>query len=158
LYSKKGGTVSIAFKKDELNLEHFIEVSRDSLVGDWPLEILLLSKKQKGYFMAESMAMYRFHDGGITSYRIKSKEDFLADRLMVCKRMRKYTDQKRVLNFFIGEIYLHLFLYKEKARWLCMIKGFTLILANIHFKKIDNSNTNLSFRHFLSLLFKRTTR
>ncbi len=154
LYGKNGATLSIVYRSECLNIPQYSMITKDSLIGDWPTELLLLSQGCKGFYMAETMGVYRNHAGGITKYRKISKDKFLEDRLMICMRLKKIAKDKRYLNFFIGELFLHLSFYK-KPKATFFFKGFGLVLCNMHFKRNRNINKSLTLQSYASLLFKR---
>ena len=154
LYGKNGYTVSMMFRNEDFNINEYIAIAEHALIGDWPLELLLLSKNKKGFFLPETMAIYRYHMAGI-SKRPVPKETFLKDRLDIATNLRKYAINKRQLDFFIGELYLHMSLQAQKSQAKYFFKGLGLVLLNIHFKKSKNINKRLSLQNFISLFFKR---
>lgn len=153
LYSKNGFSVSTVYRTEDFNIKQYEEIIRGALIGDWPMELLLLAQGKKGYFMAETMGVYRDHAEGATKKNFLAKDEYYERRLAICEKFRGITKYNRALNFFMGELYLHLSLHKKNGRFACFVKGAGLVLFNMHFQK--RKNTNLSLQAYLGFLFKR---
>ncbi len=77
LISKQGVTLSCMFRKVGLSiLSNKLTILKLN-VGDWPLECFL-TLNSKGYYLAETMGVYRVHSGGLTKKLVYSK--YIIDR------------------------------------------------------------------------------
>jgi glycosyltransferase involved in cell wall biosynthesis len=131
LYSKNGYTASMMFRRQSLVVSEFETVARDSLVGDWPLELLLLSKGGLGFFLPYEMAVYREHEGGITKYRKVTRKQFLQDRIKVCERLLPFTLYRRNTESFVGLLYMNIALTEgPKCRLYYLWMGITILMKN----------------------------
>ncbi len=155
LYGKNGFSVSMMYKNEGLDLDTLFGIAKGALVGDWPMELFLLKNGAKGIYMSSTMAVYREHVGGVTKYRKIDKEAFINDRLAVCERLLPHMSSKRVVKFFMGELYMHLSLYAKQNNTKLFFKGLAFTLTNMHFTSSSNHNNDYSYRNFISLIVKR---
>ncbi len=86
LQGKHGATLSMVFRADVIKQIPLDFISKLAVVGDWPLECCC-TLLGKGYFLNESMGVYRVHNQGMNNTLKKS--DFFNSRIGLAEHLRK---------------------------------------------------------------------
>jgi glycosyltransferase involved in cell wall biosynthesis len=105
--TKQGATLSLVFNKLFLNRNYY-NIASGLAIGDWPLEMFLLSKKN-GYFLKEEMGCYRKHNNGAT-HAGKFYINSLKTKILFLKRLLPYLSFKDKL---ISILYIAIYSLKK---------------------------------------------
>lgn len=161
VYKKNGYTLSLMFESTGINWADFYNILVHRWVGDWQLELFLLSKGGKGYFSTQTMGIYRKHSNGITSlfYGMKSQLYYHEARYDVLwgflnfVKIEKYRKNLKYRCFMLS---FELAKYSEKTNArIYAIKAIRLFKSNIIFIMFYKRITGKYLLKSIYLILKR---
>jgi len=163
VYRKNGYTLSMIFRKSLLNYSEFINICNFSWVGDWQLELYLMSKGNQGYYSIETMGVYRDHDGGIINSHFKklNSVDHSLHRITILLKylsfvsIRSFKMSLRHRIFIQAEIIvINGNLYQSLKYFILMLRIYFVIPVYLyHEKKVPLKIVPRAFYYLLKKIF-----